>query len=65
MPWTPSRLTKAQLEERQTLAFERLDTGFRPAEIALELGVSRQIVHLWKTVFEAHGLAGAKAKSWP
>ena len=43
MPWTPSRLTKAQLEERQTLAFERLDTGFSPAEIALELGVSRQI----------------------
>ena len=28
MPWTPSRLTKAQLEERRTLAFERLDTGF-------------------------------------
>ena len=65
MPWTPSRLTKAQLEERRTLAFERLDTGFQPAEIALELGVSRQIVYLWKTVFDAHGMAGAKAKPHP
>ena len=65
MPWTPSRLTKSQLEERRTLAFERLDTGFRPAEIALELGVSRQIVYLWKTVFDQHGIAGAKAKPHP
>jgi transposase len=65
MPWIPSRLTKAQLEERRTVAFERLDTGFPPAEIALELGVSRQIVYLWKTVFDQDGIAGAKAKSWP
>ena len=65
MPWTPSRLTKAQLEERQTLAFERLDTGFSPAEIALELGVSRQIVYLWRTVFDTQGMIGAKAKPHP
>ena len=65
MTWTPSHLTKSQLEERRTLAFERLDTGFRPAEIALELGVSRQIVYLWKTIFDTHGMAGAKAKPHP
>ena len=31
----------------------------------LELGVSRQIVYLWKTVFDTHGMAGAKAKPHP
>ena len=65
MPWTPSRLTKAQLEERRTLGFERLDTGFPPAEIALELGVARQTAYEWKAVFDAHGMAGAKAKPHP
>jgi transposase len=65
MPWTPSRLTKAQLEERRTRASEMLDTGFRPAEIALDLGVARQTAYEWKAVFDVHGIAGAKAKSWP
>jgi putative transposase len=65
MPWTPSRLTKSQLEERRTRAFEMLEIGFRPTEIALDLNVSRQIVYLWKAAFEAHGLTGAKAKPHP
>jgi putative transposase len=65
MPWIPSRLTKAQLEERRTRAFEMLDTGFRPAEIALDLGVARQTAYEWKTVFDAQGIAGAKAKPHP
>jgi putative transposase len=65
MPWTPSRLTKAQLEERRTCAFEILDTGFSPAEIALDLGVARQTAYEWKAVFDTHGMAGAKAKPHP
>jgi transposase len=65
MPWIPSRLTKAQLEERRTRAFEMLDTGFRPAELALDLGVSRQTTYEWKAIFDAHGMAGAKAKPHP
>jgi putative transposase len=65
MPWTPSRLTKSQLEERRICAFEMLDTGFRPAEIALDLGVARQTAYEWKTVFNAQGMAGAKAKPHP
>ena len=65
MPWTPSRLTKSQLEERRTRAFEMLDTGFPPAEIALDLGVARQTAYEWKAVFNARGMAGAKAKPHP
>ena len=65
MPWTPSRLIKTQLEERRTRAFEMLDTGFRPAEIAIDLDVARQTAYEWKAVFDAQGIAGAKAKSWP
>jgi transposase len=65
MPWIPSRLTKSQLEERRTRTFEMLDTGFRPAEIALDLGVARQTAYEWKAVFDAHGIAGAKAKPHP
>ena len=65
MTWTPSRLTKAQLEERRTRAFEMLDTGFRPAEIARDLGVARQTAYEWKAVFNTHGMAGAKAKPHP
>ncbi len=65
MPWTPSHLTKSQLEERRMHAFEMLNTGLRPAKIALDLSVSRQIVYLWKAAFETHGLAGAKAKPHP
>jgi transposase len=65
MPWIPSRLTKSQLEERRTRAFEMLDTGFQPAEIALDLGVARQTAYEWKTVFDAQGMAGAKAKPHP
>ena len=42
-----------------------LDTGFRPAEIALDLGVARQTAYEWKAVFDAQGLAGAKAKPHP
>jgi transposase len=65
MPWTPSRLTKSQREEHRTRAFEMLDTGFRPSEIALDLGVSRQTTYEWKAIFNAHGMAGAKAKPHP
>ena len=65
MSWTPSRLTKTQLEERRTRAFEMLDTGFRPAEIAIDLDVARQTAYEWKAIFEATGMAGAKAKPHP
>ena len=65
MPWTPSRLTKSQLEERRTRAFEMLNTGFRPADIALDLGAARQTAYEWKTVLDMHGMAGAEAKPHP
>jgi hypothetical protein len=32
MPWTPSRLTKSQLEEHRTRAFEMLDVGGERAQ---------------------------------
>ena len=42
-----------------------LDTGFRPAEIAIDLDVARQTAYEWKAIFEATGMAGAKAKPHP
>jgi DNA invertase Pin-like site-specific DNA recombinase len=54
MPWIPSRLTKSQLEERRTRAFEMFDIGFPPAEIALDLGVARQTAYEWKAIFDTH-----------
>lgn len=65
MIWKPSRLTKTQLEERRTVGFEMLDTGFPPTEIAQDLGVSRQVVHQWKKTYDQHGLEAAKAKPHP
>ena len=65
MPWIPSRLTKSQLEERRTRAFEMLDVGFPPAEIALDLGVARQTAYEWKAIFDVQGITGAKAKPHP
>ena len=57
--------SKSQLAERRTRAFEMLNTGFRPADIALDLGVARQTAYEWKAVFDTHGMAGAKAKPHP
>ena len=60
MPWTPSRLTKSQLEERRTRAFEMLETGFRSTKLAFDLGVARRTAYEWKTVFDQHGLHRAR-----
>jgi transposase len=66
MGWQPSRLTRAQLEERR-LAAARLLRAERSsqAEIARQLGVSRTSVTRWKQRLEQEGLRGLHRRSAP
>ena len=66
MAWTPTRLTKTQLEERRREAARLFQTDqHTQTEIALILGVSQAAISQWKTRFEAGGLEALNAKVHP
>jgi putative transposase len=66
MPWKPSRLTKAQLEERRLEGGRLLQEGtLSQRDIALELGVTESAVSRWASRLEQDGLHALKARSVP
>jgi transposase len=63
MAWQPRRLTPAQHEERRLVAARLFARGRRTqAEIARELGVTRQSVSRWFAAWMADGRAGLRAR---
>jgi putative transposase len=63
MGWQPTRLTRAQLEERRLAAGQLLRTKRRSqAAIAREFGVSRAAVTRWKQRLAAAGLRGLRCR---
>src|SRR5437763_5698985 len=63
MAWQPTRLTRAQLEERRLAAARLLRAGQRSqAQLARALGVSRAAVTHWKQRLAHAGLAGLRQR---
>ena len=57
-------MAKAPLDEatrKRIRAGRLLQRGMGPTEIARELGVARQTVHTWKSIFEEEGLDALRA----
>lgn len=66
MPWKPSRLTKAQLEERRLEGGRLLQEGqLSHKEIARECGVTESAVSRWAARLEHEGLSALKARIVP
>lgn len=63
MVWQPTRLTRAQMEERRLAAGRLLRAGtLSQAEIAREVGVRRASVTRWKQHLEHRGLRGLRRR---
>jgi len=63
MSWRPTKLTRAQLEERRLEAARLLREGkLSPAEIARQLGASPAAVSQWKRQLEAKGRASLRRR---
>lgn len=59
MTWTPTHLTRAQLEERRLVGARLLQEGrLSQAAIARQLGVSRTAVSKWANRLRTDGLVG-------
>src|SRR5258707_10934063 len=65
MAWQPTRLTRAQLEERRLAAGRRLRAKRQrpsPAAVAREFGVSRAAVTHWQRRLAQAGLRGLRCR---
>jgi transposase len=63
MTWTPSNLTREQLEERRLAGGRLLRAGkLSQADIARHLNVSRASVSAWAKVFSQAGLRGLRRR---
>src|SRR5512140_2080978 len=63
MTWTPSNLTREQLEERRLEGGRLLRAGqLSQAEIARHLNVSRASVSTWAKILRAAGLRGLRRR---
>jgi transposase len=66
MAWTPTYLTREQLEERRLTGGRLLKAGrLSQAEIARELGVSRAAVSGWAKQLAAGGLRALRSHKAP
>jgi len=66
MTWTPSHLTRSQMEERRLEGGRLLNQGkLSQREIAAELGVNEGTVSRWKETLEHEGSKGLKARRIP
>lgn len=66
MTWTPSHLTRSQMEERRLEGGRLLNQGkLSQREIAAELGVNEGTVSRWKETLEREGSKGLKARRIP
>jgi transposase len=66
MAWTPTYLTREQLEERRLTGGRLLKAGrLSQAEIARELGVSRAAVSGWAKQLAAGGLRALRCRKAP
>ncbi len=66
MPWKPSRLTKAQLEERRLEGGRLLqEAKLSQTEIAQECGVTESAVSRWASRLERDGPDALKARVVP
>lgn len=63
MTWTPSHLSRSQMEERRLEGGRLLNEGkLSQREIAAELGVNEGTVSRWKETLEREGSKGLKAR---
>ena len=53
---------RQRLQARRLRAAELFATGVRQAEVARQLGVSRQSVHLWYKRWQADGVDGLRSQ---
>ncbi|WP_307734811.1 winged helix-turn-helix domain-containing protein [Pyxidicoccus parkwayensis] len=58
----PFRLTPGQLEARRLLAASLLKSGWRPVDVADEIGVTRGAVSQWSTAVREGGLRALRRK---
>lgn len=66
MTWTPSHLSRSQMEERRLEGGRLLNEGkLSQREIAAELGVNEGTVSRWKETLEREGSKGLKARRIP
>ncbi len=68
MPWTPTKLTKQQLEQRRYVAIEYFKDTTKPKtqiQIARELGVTPAAISQWRKAFNQNGDDSLKAKPHP
>jgi len=66
MSWTPTKLTRAQMEERRLAAAPLLRRGQLPlSEIARRLGVTPAAVHKWRRQLDAGGKRALRRATAP
>ena len=65
MSWQPKHLTREQMAERRQEAYRLPKEGWRPADVAREIGVSRAAVTQWKRRFAEEGEAACQVRKPP
>ena len=54
-----------QLEKRRKRAMKLLEQGYRPVDVARQLGVDRRSVRRWKAAYIREGVEGIQARRAP